>query len=292
MRKFIFSILKIFRKLVSRKEETFRKIPLVIKTFNFLYQFAGPKGIVLTEVQGHKMFMDAKSSGLVLTGYWEKHETEIFKKLIKKGMTVVDIGAHIGYYTLIAANLVGKKGKVYAFEPEQKNYSLLKKNIKINEYRNIVPVKKAVSSKTGTAKLFLQTSALHTLICPQNNKQSIEIETVTLDNFIGENKINFIKIDAEGAEYMIFQGMRKILENNEDLIILTEFYPALLKRYVEPKRYLEELIKSNFKLFIISDRKTKPIDAGRLMDKIDKKPNDYSLNLLCLKERFLDNLIK
>ena len=148
MKKFLYAILKTLRKLASGKEKTFRKFPLVTKTFNFLYQLVGPRGIVLAEVQGNKMFMDAKASGLVLTGYWEKYETELFKKVVKEGMTVVDIGAHIGYYTLIAANLAGKKGKVYAFEPEAENYSLLVKNIKVNGYQNIVTAKTTSSAMT------------------------------------------------------------------------------------------------------------------------------------------------
>ena len=285
MKKFIFSVLKKLRKLVSGYEETLKKFPLITKTFNFVYQLVGPKGIVLAEVQGHKMFMDAKASGLVLTGYWEKHETEMFKKVIKEGMTVVDIGAHIGYYTIIAANLVGKKGKIYAFEPEPENYSLLVKNIEINGYQNIIPVKKAVSNKVGTAKLFLGTSALHTILESKGNNQSIEVETTTLDGFFTEKeKIDVIKMDAEGAEYMILQGMRRLLEDNNDLIILTEFYPALLKKYVEPKRYLQELIKNNFKLFVIDNKKIEPVGIDYLMAEIDKKQNDYSINLLCKRK--------
>ena len=282
MKKLLYSILKTLRKLVLGKEETLKKFPLIAKIFNFVYQYAGPKGIVLVEVQGNKMFMDAKASGLVLTGYWEKYETELLKKIIEEGMTVVDIGAHIGYYTLIAANLVGEKGKVYAFEPEPENYSLLVKNIEINGYKNVVPVKKAVSNKIGTTKLFLGTAALHSIIDSEGNKKSIEVQTTTLDDFFNKNeKIDVIKIDAEGAEYMIFQGMSKILRDNNDVIILTEFYPALLKKYIEPQKYLEELIKNKFKLFIINNEIIGPVKIEYLIDKMGKKQNDYSINLLC-----------
>ena len=86
----------------------------------------------------------------------EQFETEVFKKEIEKGDTVLDLGSHIGYYTLIAAELVGEKGKVFAFEPEPTNFVLLKKNIKINNYQNVIPVQKAVSNKNGKGRLYLK----------------------------------------------------------------------------------------------------------------------------------------
>jgi len=289
MKKFVFSILKMLRKSVSGKEEIFRRFPLVLKIFNFFYKLVGPKGIILTEVQGHKMFTDAKASGFVLTGCWEKNETEIFKKIVKNGMNVIDIGAHIGYYTLIAAKIVGAKGKIYAFEPEQKNYSLLTKNIEINKYKNIISARKAVSNKTGTTKLFLQTSALHTIVNPHGDKKSVDVETIALDDFFTENqKIDFIKMDAEGAEYMIFQGMANILKNNYNLIILTEFYPKLLKEYIDPRMYLDKFIKNNFKIFLISNKKIKPVNINYLINQASKKSKDYSVNLLCSRRELKD----
>ena len=69
--------------------------------------------------------------------------TALVKRIVRNGDIVVDIGAHIGYYTLIFARLVGPKGKVFAFEPEPNNFNLLIKNIKINGYKNIIPVQKA-----------------------------------------------------------------------------------------------------------------------------------------------------
>ena len=90
-----------------------------------------------------------------MDGVNEKYETELFKKMVQDGMVVVDIGANIGYYTLIAAKLVGNKGIVYAFEPEPSNYELLCQNIAINGYTNVVPIEKAVSKTSGKTKLYV-----------------------------------------------------------------------------------------------------------------------------------------
>lgn len=87
-------------------------------------------------VMGHKMFLDCKDSLnlSINNGIYEEFETNIVKEEIKKGDIVLEIGANIGYYTLIFAKLVGEKGKVFAFEPDPTNFALLKKNIEINGY--------------------------------------------------------------------------------------------------------------------------------------------------------------
>ena len=110
------------------------------KIHKYLFDYSKPKGIIPINIQtGHKLYID--SSDISLTpallmsgGVWESGITALLGKIISPGMTVVDIGANIGYHTLTAANLVGFNGKVYAFEPEPGNFNLLNKNIHINKY--------------------------------------------------------------------------------------------------------------------------------------------------------------
>lgn len=91
--------------------------------------------------------------GAGVNSYWlgsyENEKVKIFKKFVKKGRVVFDIGANVGYYSLLAANLVGPSGKVFAFEPLRSNFEHLKKNADINFYRNIFPFEVAVSDKSG-----------------------------------------------------------------------------------------------------------------------------------------------
>lgn len=103
------------------------------------------------------MFLEtADGLELLIKPIHEKFETEIFKKEIKKGDKVLDLGANIGYYTFLAAQLVGEKGKAFDFEPKPTNFSLLKMNIETNSYKNVITIQKAVSDKTGKGRLYLK----------------------------------------------------------------------------------------------------------------------------------------
>ena len=126
------------------------------------------------------MLLDALDSlNLFACGVYEPLETRIFKRLINRNDVVFDVGANIGYYTLIATKLVGEKGRVFAFEPEPTNFSLLEKNVKLNGYKNVVLMQKAVLNKTGKTKLYLhRTAGGHSKT--QSFTSNIEVETVSL----------------------------------------------------------------------------------------------------------------
>jgi len=91
----------------------------------------------IVNVLGHKMYLDDLDTlHLAINGIWEPLETNLIKNKIKEGDIVLNIGANIGYYTLLIARLVGSNGKVFAFEPDLNNFKILKKNIEINNYKN------------------------------------------------------------------------------------------------------------------------------------------------------------
>jgi predicted methyltransferase len=109
-------------------------------------------------VQGHKMIL-ATGDGRPVVGMvadvYEETTSRLFHRLLKPEMMVVDIGAHVGYFTLIAAKQVGPAGKVLAFEPDADNHAALLKNIAMNDYQNITVAQKAVSEQEGSAQLHL-----------------------------------------------------------------------------------------------------------------------------------------
>jgi len=150
---------------------------------------------------------------LLLGCVWERYKTEIFKNILKKGMIVVDVGANIGYYSLIMAKSVGKDSLVYAFEPELSNYDLLVKNINLNK---IVPVKKAIADKNGIVNLYFEKDRM---VNPSFSKENVlatpkhdilrrggvvQVEAITLDDFfqktVGGYKVDIIKVYSEGQK--------------------------------------------------------------------------------------------
>jgi len=251
--------LRFFALRLALQEKAFSKIYMGGKIINVLYrlrnyfseslyEISKPKGIVLiNNVQGNKIFVNTEDRTIVphllLDRVWEKYKTELFKQVITQGMTVVDIGANIGCYSLIAAKLVGKNGIVYAFEPEPRNYELLCKNIRINGFSNVIPIKKAASYKSGMSKLYYEKERI---VNPSLLKENvlaasghnilekggfIEEETISLDEFfrkvVGNSKIDVIKVDTEGAEGLMVDGAERILRSN-NLKIFCEFWPEHL----------------------------------------------------------------
>jgi len=244
----------------------------------------------VAEVLGHKMFLDSKDSlDLSINGVYEPLETKLVKKEIKKGDVVLDIGANIGYYTLIFAKLVGEEGKVFAFEPDPDNFALLKKNIEINGYRNVILVQKAVSNKTAKIRLYLSEARadVHTIYDSHDGRQSIEIEAVRLDDYFKNynGRIDFIKMDIEGAEAGAIQGMPLLLRKNKHLKILTEFLPIALKEFgIDAEDYLKLLLKHGFTLYDINQRRKKiePDNIAELSERYAPETGNYT-NLLCVK---------
>ncbi|MFH1462585.1 MAG: FkbM family methyltransferase [bacterium] len=237
------------------------KIPAVAALYRFLYRKAAPKKMLLN-INGHKMYVASQDMGvsghLISQGIHEKYETELLKKIIKPGMTVVDIGANIGYYTLIMASLAGKKGKVYAFEPSPDNHCLLIKNIKINNYNNIIPVQKALADKIGKVKLFTSQTVFSSLSLAEENVPEkagwVRVEATTLDKFFPKEKIGFIKMDVEGAEGLVAEGGDRVLKNN-NLKIAMEFWPRGLKNLgTDPWDFLQKLQNYGFKVKLIDEK--------------------------------------
>lgn len=165
---------------------------------------------------------------------------------IKKGETVVDIGAHIGVFSIFASR---NAQKVYAFEPVLENFELLKSNIEINNLENIiVPINKAVSGKTEEREIFFDNDNFggHSFYSSLKRSGEKKVSAVSLEDFIKENKIekiDFLKIDCEGAEYdILFNCPVEILQRIEKISM--EYHnidknrnAVLLKNFLEEKRF-------------------------------------------------------
>jgi len=186
--------------------------------------------------------------------YREIYSEDIYsQEILMKEMNVVDIGAHVGTYTILAAEKVGKNGKVIAIEPDPKNYKYLLKNIKLNNFQNVIPINIALADRNGSEKLYLHFSSMcHSLISQEDKNSYIKVPVKTVDKLVEElnlKKIDVIKIDTEGAEMPILRGAEKTLKANPNvkLFIASYHYPSEIQEVCQflNKRGFETKISQN-----------------------------------------------
>lgn len=186
----------------------------------------------------------------------DKYDIALMELHIKKGDIVLDIGANIGFYTKILSELVGESGKVYAFEPDKKNFFYLQKNA--GHLKNVTLINKAVSDKTGMITLY-QSDLLnvdHKTYATETYTSKNEIECVAVDDFIPNHKVDFIKIDIQGFEYFAFKGMKEIFNANDNLKIITEFYPlGLFNAKINALDFFELLWQNSFVVYKTENEK-------------------------------------
>ena len=238
---------------------------------------------------GHVIFhgFGSEESMRMATGAYEPETTAIIRALLRPGQTFVDVGAHVGYFTLLGARAVGPTGQVYAFEPAPTNLAVLAKNIQANGYDGrVTVVPKAVSNRSGTSRLFVadSDSMWHTIL-PHWGGTHIEVVTTTLDEFFeqaGWPPIHFVKIDVEGAEKEALEGMAGLSRRNPWLKLAVEFATSNFPPGNDPEDVFRVLRDLGFVRLSIISRELIPVGSHREM--LERSPASASWsNLLCEK---------
>jgi FkbM family methyltransferase len=216
-----------------------------------------------------------------LMGWIEPETIPWVKKYLKPGMIVVDIGAHIGYYTDLFSRLIEPGGKVYAFEASPENYPILVKNMQAGRRTNIIPQQLAVNDENTTLELYISPGhSNHSIIAERTEKaETVSVQAVRLDDFLNGEKIDFVKMDVEGAEPRVLNGMRKLIQASDNLVMIVEYnHVVLSKAYSSPKVLTDLLKELGFSYKAI-------LENGDLGDiPIGTK----TLNLLCWKSKSSD----
>jgi FkbM family methyltransferase len=185
------------------------------------YSLGIMKPVQVTLSTGINMELDGRdlvTQTILMNGMWEAQESAFLDNNLKPGDVFVDVGAHVGYYTLLAAKLVGESGKVVAVEPNPPTIVRLEKDIALNPFKNIVVQKVACTDKETTLKFF-QAPVENTgesSMNKSNAKQGAEISVrgVPLDKIIqdlGIKRVDLVKIDVEGGEMSVLGGMTHII---------------------------------------------------------------------------------
>lgn len=169
-------------------------------------------------LRGRRWIVGSSNHGCWL-GSYEHNQQILLAKYLKEGDVIFDIGAHVGFYSLLGSVLVGGRGQVIAFEPAPKNLNYLKKHLQINSVINVEVVEAAVSDRHGHVRLSSGPSSSMWHIDAQGE---LEVQTVSLDELVLNAKLpppNVIKMDIEGAEFLALNGSARVVK---------EFHPVLL----------------------------------------------------------------
>jgi len=231
------------------------------------------------EVQGSKMYLDVyeKDRSLrrtfrayAINRVHEEATTRLFKTLVRRGDVVLDLGANLGYFTMLAARQVGPEGRVYAFEPEPRNYACLRRNLDLNGYSNVIARQCAVADKPGFVKLFIcpYDTGHHTIRSydgiaayrpdyVDRKKASVDVEQVRLDSLLEgrEQHVDVIKMDVEGAEALALDGMQGVLTRSPNLVMVVEFFPLLIKNMGHsPDEFVRRLLDEfGFAMWVVEE---------------------------------------
>ena len=233
--------------------------PKILKNItNYILKFVIPKETKTKE--GFFLELDRTdpvASGAIALGVYERYESELFRSKAKTDMTIIDIGANLGYYTAIASRLTGDNGLVIAFEPEPNFFKLLSRNISRNNMKNAICFEIAVAEKNGLTNLYLsnENKGHNSIIRSEELKTSTQVKTTTLDDFLFYQKItkvDIIKMDIEGAEILALEGMKNTLMKHLPLLFL-EFSPhSIIKLNRNPADFLSTLRKIGYSVFEIN----------------------------------------
>jgi FkbM family methyltransferase len=197
----------------------------------------------------------------------ESLEAKVFEKYLKPGARILDLGANIGFYTLLASSKVGTSGHVIAVEPSPKNFKLINLSVEANSFSNVNTINAAVSDFVGKSFLHLSPyyNSEHSLFNFHyssghvNNTNKISIDVTTVDKILEDSPdytVDLIKMDIEGSESKTLSGMQRVLDENDHLVLITEFWPKGFENAnSNPLDFLKKLEELNFKIHHIDEAK-------------------------------------
>ena len=238
--------------------------------------YVGNNRVLLWTKNNDKMFVDSRDVSiaphLILEGVYEEHTDAVLRRLVAPGMHVIEIGANVGLFTLLMCHRAGPNGSVYAFECDPVLAQLARDNLELNGFSRIGTIdERAVSKAAGTVTFRATTRHRGggTLVAglqqipelTESERETISVQATTLDTFLAtyDRKIDFLKIDAEGAETDIITGGQRIFgDPSYRVTVMMEFAPAFMREAgVDPSKQLDDLRALGFRFSRIDDRRRK-----------------------------------
>lgn len=255
-----------------------------------LLQADAPADLALAELEGIRLYAaleDAAVGRHVRSGQYEPEVTAVFRRLLRPGMGVLDLGANIGYFTMLAASLVGPGGHVVAVEPNPRNVRLLEASRRANGFAHVTVCQVAAAPAPGLLVLHTSHSNGTTSPVPDDTDSVFSAELVPAmppDRLVPPGRrIDLVKLDVEGAEFLALQGCTALLDRDRPHL-LTEFSPVVLPGIsgISGPEYLDWLRARGYTLGVVEKDGTVPdADAGNpaIMATYDRRGTDH-LDLL------------
>lgn len=245
------------------------------------------KATKITTTMDITLYLDKKDSlGLTFNKVYEPLETLFIKENIKSSMTIIDIGANIGYYTTIFSKL-SENGTIFAFEPDTENFSLLKRNCHLNKFKNTQIFNFACGNTNQTKSLFISNDNKgdhRTYMVEGEERESKLIKMIRLDDFLQNiPKLDFVKLDIQGFEFQAIKGMSELIRRHKPLILM-EFWPlGLISNNEDPVEFLSYLDNLNYDMHIIYPNRhnyhLKKIGINDHVTISETKKNDFNIVL-------------
>ena len=195
--------------------------------------------------------------GALCRGHKEPFTAELFARSVREGATVIDGGAYIGFYALLAARRVGEDGIVVAFEPNPETFDVLCHNVRENGFQDrVIALPVGLGADTGRRAFYIGDGdgSKSSLFTPEQWRDATDTECTSLDDALGARPVDLVKLDLEGGEVDALRGMRRTLTSSPDPCLIVECNPAALTRAdTSPRTLFRELGRAGLEFAAIDD---------------------------------------
>ncbi len=210
--------------------------------------YIGDDTVLCKVLSRHKMYVDSKDMGitphLIMDGYWESWITKLLAQIVQPGFICLDIGANFGYFSILMSELSGTTGKTFAIEPNPRIAELLRSTRYVNGGKFEV-IETALADKKGEAILTITDRELGGGTIKKNEmkkgRSQVVVQTISVDELVKEKKIgrvDIIKMDVEGVEPLVFEGMQETIAANPQIQIIIEYSPSI---YEDAQKFTDYL---------------------------------------------------
>ncbi|WP_261222214.1 FkbM family methyltransferase [Ancylothrix sp. D3o] len=223
-----------------------KKTSLLKKLFSYKAKQGKPIRYKLAGQNIIYLYPEGQIAELLYTCTFEQTEIQLVSAYLKAGMKVVDVGANIGLYSILASKIIGENGKIWAFEPSSETHKRLIANLSLNQVSGVEVIKMGLADVEDVLTLmrpsgyrdgdrYLVPKIYDTTHFQQDSGDTESVPVITLDNYMIQNntelpKVDLMKIDIEGGEYAVFKGAQKVLTANPNILVMFECTPEGCQR--------------------------------------------------------------